>query len=211
MARFWAATVFAISRLHGGAVSIIDRYFNRALDELERELGSNLASAQATADIERLLVDEPFRRMRLSSAASFRREGSSFLRQGDGKGWNDGMVRTLREGDPLLEATAKGKPFSLSERAEAGLSLPSGLSRPVLGVPIVNPVRCFAVSLYGPHTSGTDLDTYERAMLGRLARQAAAMYAELEAENLRARVRFLERELQPNRDSEARDSGLDMP
>ena len=202
-----AATVFVISRLHGGVASIVDRYFNRALDQFERDLGSELTNAQTTADIERLLVDEPFSRLRLASAASFCREGSSFLRHGDGNGWDESMARILRADDPLLAPVAQGKPFSLSERAEADLSLPSGLSRPVLGVPVVNPVRCFAVSVYGPHTSGTDLDSYERAMLGRLALQAAQMYVELETEQLRDKVRLLERELQATKTAGARDVG----
>lgn len=105
------------------------------------------------------------------------------------------MQRTLRKDDPLLAPASQGEPFSLTERVEAGLDLPSGLSRPVLGVPIVNPVRCFAVALYGPHTSGTDLDAYERAVLGRLAREAAAIYAELETKKLRKKVRLLEQEI----------------
>jgi len=202
-----AATVFVISRLHERAVSIVDRYFNRALDQLERELRNDLVNAQATAEIERLLIDEPFRRMRLTSAASFRRQGSSFFRHRDGNGWDDGMVRTLRKDNPLLAPVTQGEPFRLTERAEAALSLPTGLSRPVIGVPVVNPVRCFAVSLYGPHASGTDIDAYERAMLGRLAREAAAIYAELETGQLRKKVRFLERELQAARRSGTSEFG----
>jgi hypothetical protein len=66
-------------------------------------------------------------------------------------------------------------------------------------VPAVNPIRCFAVSLYGPHVSGTDLDTYERAMLTRLARDAAAMYAELESSELHRKVTKLEGELETAR------------
>jgi hypothetical protein len=65
--------------------------------------------------------------------------------------------------------------------------------RPVLAVPAADPVRCFALSLYGPHAVGTDLDTDERAMLSRLARFAAAMYAKLEAVELRRRIAMLER------------------
>jgi hypothetical protein len=65
----------------------------------------------------------------------------------------------------------------------------------VLAVPAVNPVRCFAVSLYGPHLSGTDLDAYERGMLSRLAADAAAMYAELENGELRGEIARLERKL----------------
>jgi hypothetical protein len=115
------------------------------------------------------------------------------------------MARTLRKDNPLLAPVVQGEPFNLTEQAESDLSLPTGLSRPVLGVPVVNPVRCFAVSIYGPHTSGTDLDAYERAMLGRLAREAAAIYAELETGQLRKKVRLLERELQAARRSGARE------
>ena len=63
----------------------------------------------------------------------------------------------------------------------------------MLAVPAVSPVRCFAVSLYGPHASGTDLDANERAMLARLAASAAAMYAELENSELRGTIARLER------------------
>ena len=62
-------------------------------------------------------------------------------------------------------------------------------------MPAVNPVRCFAVSLYGPHASGTDLDANERAMLAQLAAHAAAMYAELENSDLRGEIARLERKL----------------
>jgi hypothetical protein len=75
------------------------------------------------------------------------------------------------------------------------VGLPGGLARPVLAVPAVNPVRCFAVSLYGPHESGTDLDANERAMLARLGADAAAMYAELENGTLRGELARLERKL----------------
>jgi hypothetical protein len=56
-------------------------------------------------------------------------------------------------------------------------------------------VRCFAVSLYGPHAAGTDLDAHERSVLRRLAADAAAMYAELENSDLRKEIARLERKL----------------
>ena len=58
------------------------------------------------------------------------------------------------------------------------------------------PVRCFALSLYGPHAVGTDLNADERAMLSRLARFAAAMYAELEAVELRQQIATLKRKFE---------------
>jgi hypothetical protein len=56
-------------------------------------------------------------------------------------------------------------------------------------------LRCYAVSFYGPHASGTDLDSNERGMLARLAARAAAMYAELENGALRSEIERLERAL----------------
>jgi hypothetical protein len=71
---------------------------------------------------------------------------------------------------------------------------PFRLSRPVLAVPAVTPARCLAISLYGAHASGTDLDHNERAMLVRIAHDDAAMYAELEGKELRQKVVSLEHE-----------------
>jgi len=44
--------------------------------------------------------------------------------------------------------------------------------------------------------SGTDLDANERAMLVRLAADAAAMYAELENSDLRGEIARLERKIE---------------
>lgn len=136
-------------------------------------------------EIDKLLADETHEALKLASAASFRRAGPVFPCNGNGKGWEGSMATTIGDDEPMLAPVCDGKPFHLPETDGEGLDLPSGLSRPVLAVPVVNPVRCFAVSLYGPHVSGTDLDAYERGMLSRLAADAAAMYAELENGELR--------------------------
>jgi len=190
-----AVAIFLITRLHEGAVHLADRFFNRALDRTERELGAALLKARKPAEIDRLLTIEPFRALQLTSAAAFRRQGPVFLRNGAAKGWGKRTAKRLALDEPLLAPIAAGKPFNITESCGDGLTLPSGLSRPVLAVPAVNPVRCFAVSLYGPHATGTDLDANERAMLARLAGDAAAMYAELESAELRATVASLERKL----------------
>jgi hypothetical protein len=190
-----AAAVFALSRLHEGAVHLADRYFNRPVEEAEQKLGQAIRSAKSPAEIDRLLADETYDALKLASAASFRLEGPVFARNGNGKGWDNGKATTIAADEPIFAPVPKGKPFPLSESDEHGVDLPSGLGRPILAVPAVNPVRCFAVSLYGPHVSGTDLDAYERAMLSRLAADAAAMYAELENSDLRGEIARLERKL----------------
>ena len=190
-----AGAVFLISRLHEGAVHLADRYFNREVDQAERELAAAMLKARQPTDIDRLLADEPFRVLKLTSAAAFRRDGAVFHREVEGNGWSDDTTRTLRPDEPMLAPLAEGRPFSVAEADGDGLNLPPGLKRPVLAVPAVNPVRCFAVSLYGPHAAGTDLDANERALLARLSQNAAAMYAELESGELRRKVAKLEGEL----------------
>ncbi len=76
--------------------------------------------------------------------------------------------------------------------------LPSGLKRPILAVPAANAIHCFAIALYGPHASDADLDTYERALLARIAGDAAAVYAELEINQLRSRIATFERQVSTN-------------
>jgi hypothetical protein len=95
----------------------------------------------------------------------------------------------------MLAPVAKGVPFAISDEDKSVPGLPGGFSRPVLGVPASNPLRCFALTLYGPHASGADLDANERAMLKRIAQNAAAVYAEIENDDLRREVAALERKL----------------
>ena len=190
-----AVAIFLITRLHEGAVHLADRFFNRALDATELELGAAMLKAKKPAEIDRLLAQEPFQRLSLTSAASFRRDGQRFVRGESAKGWDGASAATLDADAALLRPMSAGAPFSVPDVEGDGPDLPQGLARPVLGVPAVSPVRCFAVSLYGPHVSGTDLDANERAMLSRLAASAAAMYAELENSELRGTITRLERKL----------------
>lgn len=187
-----AAAVFLITRLHEEAVHVADRYFNRAVDEAERRLEQAIRGAKKAAEIDRLLADETFEALKLASAAAFRREGPAFIRNGNGRGWGPRKATKLKPDAPMLAPVSQGKPFGLADQDEDGIDLPTGLARPVLAVPAANPARCFAVSLYGPHASGTDLDTGERAMLARLGAEAAAMYAELENSALREEIARLE-------------------
>jgi hypothetical protein len=189
-------TVFVLAQLHEFGVEWIDRFFNRKLEATERTLIDAMRRAKEPAEVERLLTHEPFHQLKLTSAASFRcRDGSAFVRHEDGNGWDDATARTLPSDGKMLRLATKGEPFRVGDKDEAELAMPPGMNRPVLAVPAVNPVRCFAVSFYGPHTSGTDLDPYERSTLASLGSNAAAMYAELEAAALRGRIAELEGEL----------------
>jgi hypothetical protein len=195
---FAAIAVYLISRLHETAVRLTDHYFNRHLDQAATELGQAILKAKKPAEIDRLLANEPFRVLKLTSAAAFRRKGSVFSRDENGNGWDSSETSTLRVDEPILAPLSKGVPFSLGDKDAGDLGLPSGLKRPILAVPAANPIHCFAVALYGPHASGTDLDTYEHAMLARIAEDAAAVYAELEIDQPRSRVATFEQQLPRN-------------
>jgi len=190
-----ALVIFLITRLHEGAVHLVDRYFNRALDAVERELGAAMLKAKEFSEIDRLLAEEPFQRLKLTSAASFRRDGANFVRGPSAEGWDGTPTRMLDPSATLLRRLETGTPFGIPDEDEGDPDLPQGRARPVLGVPSSSPVHCYAVSLYGPHVSGTDLDGNERAMLERLATTAAAMYAELEASAMRGEIARLELKL----------------
>jgi hypothetical protein len=193
--------LFLISRLHELGVEIVDHFFNRDLDQTANVLEDGLFKAQDASEVERLLADEPFRRLSLASAAVFRKSGGTFELEGPANGWDSAPVRTLNSDDPLLGPVAKGEPFGVAERNSAHDPLPSASNRPIFAVPIANPVRCYALAFYGPHASGADLDINERHMLARLGKNAAAVLAELENEDLRHRVERLESELARKREA----------
>ncbi len=190
-----AVILFLISRLHETAVELADRFFNRTLDRAEAELNQAILRAGTPADVDLLLADEPFRMLKLASAAAFRRAGPVFKRFESGDGWDDCATRTLPPDEPMIATLSKGAPFSVAENVADDDRLPSGLRRPILAIPAASRIRCFAITLYGPHASGADLDTYERAMLARLGANAADAYAELENEELRRTIEVLEGEL----------------
>jgi hypothetical protein len=110
-------------------------------------------------------------------------------------GWDAAAVETLNRIDGLLPARRDGVPFPLDPIGATDAGFPVGLARPILGVSVSNPRRCFAVMLYGGHEAGTDLDHNERALLGGLARHAEIAYAQVEREMLHDRIVALEREL----------------
>ena len=180
--------LFLITRFHESAVELTDRYFNRPLERAGLELRHAVFKAKSLGDLERLLTTKTLDLLKLTSAAVFRRVEEKFIREEGAVGWDQSTTHILRPNEPCIAPLSKGATFSLDDKDEGEVTFPSGLNRPVLGVPVTNPIRCFALALYGPHQSGTDLDSYERAMLARLASDAAAMYAELEIEQLRSKL-----------------------
>jgi hypothetical protein len=183
-----ALILFVISRLHEWSVELADGYFNRSLDKAEMDLGEAILGAKTAAEIDHLLSDRVLDALKLSSAATFRRTDTGFRRYENGVGWDGSAVRDLRLADKDIGNLLKGTPCSLGDVAAKDAGFPNGLDIPILAVPAASRVHCYAVTLYGPHESGTDIDSNEREALQNLGRHAADAYARLENEELRKTV-----------------------
>jgi len=192
--------VYLIARGHEFATEIMDRLFDREFIRAERrlkEVGETIQQSASLTEIERLLVNEPMRSLKLASAALFRHEDSVFRRRVSA-GWDAGDADTIASDDPLISPRFERKPYALHAADAAHASharLPDDLARPVLAVPVGNARRCYAILLYGGHEAGTDLDSAERHLLGGLAHDAEIGYAQVESETLQRRVAMLEAKL----------------
>ncbi len=185
--------IYVISRTHERATELADWLFDRNFREAERRLGEArhaISEAKSVAEIERVLVTEPMKALRLVSAAVFREEGG-VVRRHESAGWGEGLVEELRYGAPPLPEWPPEAPFALRLPSDAA-GWPDDLGRPALAVPIGNARRRFALALYSAHEAGTALDGPERELLAALAREADSAYAEVEREALRERVARLE-------------------
>ena len=58
--------LYLISRLHEGATHLTDRYFNRDLDNAERTIAAAILKAKDPLEVDRLLAEQPYRRLKLS-------------------------------------------------------------------------------------------------------------------------------------------------
>ncbi len=194
--------IFLISRTHEWMTEFADRLFDwnfRRAEEHLADVGRTIERAESLGEIERLLVDEPMHALSLASAALFREEDGVFRRRASA-GWGAADADMLRPGEPPLAGQLDGGPFRLDTAAAVDSSirgLPGDLARPVLGVPVGDPRRWFAVALYGGHEDGTDLDDNERELLASLVRDAEIAYAHVEREQLHKRI------LEPRRPSRA--------
>jgi hypothetical protein len=193
-----SALLFLISRAHDLAVELADHVFNRAFRQETAqlaELGRQILRTDNMDDVERLLTSTPLRLFGLASAAVFREMDGVFRRRTDGLGWDTGDADIFDLHDTVLSSPAAGAPRAIDAADAERLGFPPGIAAPTLAVPIKNQLRWFAVALYGPHATGADLTADERALLARLADNAALAYAHVETEALRQEVATLQRQL----------------
>jgi hypothetical protein len=188
-------------RLHEIAVELVDHVFNRRFHEMRRRLraaGDAMRKTGGFAEIDHLLMEEPVRALRLTSAAVFRWRDGALRRAENAIGWEDAALRELTDDRDrlVLGSLAVGGPVRLRPGQWQGEGLPPEDQAPCLAVPVSGGAReAIAVALYGPHDTGTDIDADEREMLQELAAQAGLGYDRVETETLRREVRELREKL----------------
>jgi hypothetical protein len=192
--------IFTISRLHEYTTELVDRLFDRNFHHAKQQLAAvsqSLQRADSLAEIERLLVEEPMHALGLASAAVFREESGVFRRRACA-GWEAANADMLSGAGRLLAGKLHSGAFALDGIggiAPSDPRFPNDLARPVLGVPVSSPRRCFAIALYGGHEIGTDINSDERELLTKLARDAEIAYATVDRETLQKRIEVLEGQL----------------
>ncbi|MBS0233878.1 MAG: hypothetical protein JSR99_10370 [Proteobacteria bacterium] len=182
-----AITLFVISRLHEWAVELADDFFNRSLDRAEEILGDAILEAKTAEEIDRILSTRTSNNLRLSSAVTFRRTETGFRRYVEGTGWG-ASTSDLHLNDKDLGSLLSGMACVINEPAAKEADFPEGLDMPILAIPATSRVHCYAITLYGPHESGTAIASHERQTLQNIGRHAADAYARLENEELRKTV-----------------------
>jgi hypothetical protein len=124
-------------------------------------------------------VNGPYEALQLASAAVFREVGGVFRLVSASKSWDN---RNLSE---LNAATLKRITDNLARGDAGALRVPTRsdddatsveITDPALAVPVVFADELYAVAMYGPHATGSDLDRLEIKRLENFAQQIALSY-----------------------------------
>jgi hypothetical protein len=183
--------LLVFQRLHEIAVDLVDHVFNRRFHRTQRRLrdaSQAVSKAGSFAEIDRLLTEDPMQALRLSSAAVFRQQSGVLQRTENPIGWDDSALRelTVDLDRSVLRSLALGTPVRLRRGEWRRPGLPPEDREPCLAVPVCGGApEGIAVALYGPHSTGSDINADEREMLQKLASEAGLGYDRVETELLR--------------------------
>ena len=202
----WLAVVspialIVLTHLHHHSVTVLERAFNRRYHKAQAQLteaGRHMLSVRGFDEVDRLLTERPAASLRLVSAVIFRQQDGQFRRSGAAPGWPEEGAATL---DPttdglVLRCLETGEPVALPRGGWRRPGLPADDFAPCLAVPVRGGVaESLAVALFGPHVTGSDINTDERRLLGAFAERAALGYDRVEVEILRRALDALRQEL----------------
>ena len=170
---FWLNTT--AGRAHTFTERILFRKRHDAEVRLNRVTAA-LPQAESAAEVDQVLLLEPYEVLEINSAAVFRRNGDGKFECVGSRGWE---VMPL----PLIDSTDRACLHLLGSKGvlrAAGIitlkGMPKGEAAPIIAIPILVGQRLEAFALYGGHTNGEDFDGDEITLLERLGTAAAVGY-----------------------------------
>jgi hypothetical protein len=187
----YVAVVLFCSRIAHQTSHAADHLLNRAFYHASTrldEIGQRAEAASSDAEIDELLVYGPCREFHLASAGVFREKGDSFVRAPASHGWSEDGAPSFQSviTPDTLAKLKNGNAVRLPFLELYGEEIPSDITVPVLAVPVIFSDILYAVAIYGPHNTGTDLDKLELETLKRFAKQIATGYASMRLRALEA-------------------------
>lgn len=189
---------FGLNGLHKRVDTFVDRvlFRHRHLAEVRLErIAAGLPHVTKAKTVDELAVAEPAEAFGLTSAAIFRRGKDGIFVREAAIGWPGGTATEFQSDDPI-NVNLQGERGALSFRAVRRNhdDLPAGAATPTLIIPLLVRHQLEGIALYGPHSSGEDIDPDEVRVLERLLSAASAAYDHIEAQALRRKVEELARE-----------------
>jgi hypothetical protein len=196
LAPVWLVLFLLRERLY----DLLDRVMFRTWHQAERKLEAlaDYLDERGPLNLDQIngaLVEEPARALDLTSAALFRRADGGAFEYELGVRWPDAILGTLRADDPLVTMLTDHEPRHLQDLDWDARPEAADIEKPALAVPIVVEGVVTRIVLFGPHTTGEDLDRDEVRVLRQLSRAAAAAYEHLISEALRHELEELRRRL----------------
>ena len=191
LALLWLTLFLFRERLYDILESVLARKWHAAERRLEA-LVDRLEEPHGIRrdEVNRALTEEPAQALDLTSAALFRRRDDGAFELEYGIRWPAHVIGALHAAHPVVTALAN-EPKPLRGAEWGAERLFPELEEPALAAPVVVDHVVTRIAIYGPHTTGEDLDRDEVRVLRHLCRGAAVAYAHLEAEDLRREVEEL--------------------
>lgn len=178
---------FWFNSIHARVDRIVDRVLFRRRHAAEKQLGrvtSALLAADTSAAIEEALVHEPMVALELNNAVLFRRDGDGRYLRARGEGTVSPSAPATLDQHLLLHVQGEAGPLRLHEVVALEGYADADPLKPVLAIPTFVRSRLEAVTLYGAHVNGEDIDPDELAMLAKLATAAAVAYSNVDAQRM---------------------------
>jgi hypothetical protein len=176
----------------GVAQRPLERWIDSAMFRDQRQarralrLTSNeIARASRAEQAEALVIEATVRELNLTSASLFHRAPDGFMR-GASIGWEGSASEKLDDSDPIVKDTRDSlNAVIVTEAMRVRAQLRDGPSGPVVAIPVLARGEVEAIVLFGPHSSGTDLDQYDLESLRSICAMVGVAFDRLRSEGER--------------------------